>query len=168
MGAAGFTVIAELVTERAPEAAVRVREPAVFRVREKEPTPLVRVAEAGSVAFESDEVIATVPAKPVAVLLWASRAVTVKLKAVPAVALVGTELRTRLEAAAGFTVVGFAEVVMVPSEAVMVCEPAVRRVMTLAYPADAMLAVAGRVAFASVTEIVTGLVRSAPSISLLN
>ncbi|NDD56341.1 MAG: hypothetical protein EBZ44_01245, partial [Verrucomicrobia bacterium] len=91
MGAAGFTVIAELVTESAPEAAVRVCAPAVFRVREKEPTPLVRVAEAGSVAFESDEVIATVPAKPVAVLLWASRAVTVKLKAVPAVLLVGTD-----------------------------------------------------------------------------
>ena len=58
---AGLTVMPEEVTESVPSDAVRVREPAVLRVELKEPTPLVRVADEGSVALESLEVMATVP-----------------------------------------------------------------------------------------------------------
>jgi hypothetical protein len=51
----------EEVTESVPSDAVRVREPAVLRVELKEPTPFRSVADDGSVALESLEVIATKP-----------------------------------------------------------------------------------------------------------
>ena len=51
-----------LVALRVPSLAVMVFVPAVFRVREKEPVPFTRVAVAGRVARESEEVIATEPA----------------------------------------------------------------------------------------------------------
>ena len=69
--------------------AVMVRGPVVLRVTENVPVPLVSVEFAGSTAAPSLEVKWTVPVYPVAVLLDASSAVTVMLKAVPAVAVPG-------------------------------------------------------------------------------
>src|SRR5436190_1601998 len=65
--------------------------PAVFRVALNVPTPLVSVLLPGRVACPSVLVKRTVPAYPVEVLLNWSRAVTVKLKADPAVTLAGAE-----------------------------------------------------------------------------
>jgi vacuolar-type H+-ATPase subunit B/Vma2 len=61
-------VIAEEVTVRDPPVAVMVLEPAVLSVMLKVPTPEVRLAAAGRVAAESEEVMVTVLAKEVAVL----------------------------------------------------------------------------------------------------
>jgi hypothetical protein len=70
---------------------VRVWLPAVFRVAEKVPTPLVNVAFAGNTAWPSLLVKCTVPLYPVAVRLDASNAVTVNVNAVPAVAEAGAD-----------------------------------------------------------------------------
>jgi hypothetical protein len=88
-------VIAEEVMESPPPVAVMVLEPAVLSVMLKVPTPEVRVAAAGRVAAESEELMETVLAKEVAVLPYASSAVTVALKEVPAVAVVERELKAR-------------------------------------------------------------------------
>ena len=56
-GDAPTRIFAE-VTARLPEVAVRLWYPPVFRVIEKLPSPLLSVAGAGSVAWESEEVIA--------------------------------------------------------------------------------------------------------------
>ena len=77
-----------------PSLAVRVFEPEVLRATAKGPEPFVSVAEVGSTAAESLEVMATVPEYPVAVLPLASCAVTVKLKGEPAVVDAGTEEST--------------------------------------------------------------------------
>jgi hypothetical protein len=69
--------------------AVSVWLPVVLSVALKVPTPLVSVLFAGSTACASLLVKCTVPAYPVTVLFTASRAVTVKLNAVAAVALAG-------------------------------------------------------------------------------
>src|SRR5438105_4904851 len=71
--------------------AVMVWLPAVSRVADKVPTPLVRVELAGRTAAPSVDVKWTAPAYPVAVALVAVRAVTVKPKALPAVADGGAE-----------------------------------------------------------------------------
>jgi hypothetical protein len=113
-------VIAEEVTVRDPPVAVMVLEPAVFKVTEKVPTPEVRVADAGSVALESEEVMETALAKEVAVLPYASSAVTVALKEVPAVVLVEMDLKARELAAAGSTKTLRASLVRIPSVAVRV------------------------------------------------
>jgi hypothetical protein len=65
--------------------AVIVCGPAVFSVTDAVPVPLAMVALAGSTAWTSELVKFTVPAKVVTVLLLASSAVMVMLKAVPAV-----------------------------------------------------------------------------------
>src|SRR5436190_233850 len=83
--------------------AVRVRLPAVRRVALNEPVPLVRVASAGRVGLPSVTVQCPAPAYPVAVLLKASLAATVKMKAAPAVALEGA-LTVNCAAAAALTV----------------------------------------------------------------
>jgi hypothetical protein len=62
---------------------------AVFSVALKDPTPFVNVLSPGSTAWPSLLVKWTVPAYPLAVLLKASRAMAVKVNAVPAVALPG-------------------------------------------------------------------------------
>ena len=72
---------------------------------EKVPTPEVKVEAAGSVAAESLEVMATELANEVAVLLYTSRAVTVTLMGVPAVAVVGAVVKTRLAATPALTVI---------------------------------------------------------------
>ena len=65
--------------------AVTVWLPAVFRVVENDPVPAVKLVLENSVAAPSVLVKCTVPPYPVAVLLNASCAVTVTLKAPPAV-----------------------------------------------------------------------------------
>jgi hypothetical protein len=69
--------------------AVIVCVPLVFSVTEKVATPLVRVEFVGSTACPSLLVKCTVPEYPVAVAFEASSAVTVKLIAVPAIAVAG-------------------------------------------------------------------------------
>ena len=69
--------------------AVIVWLPAVFSVAGKLPVPLVSVEFAGRTAWLSVLVKCTVPAYVVTVLSEASSAVTVKLKAVPAVTEAG-------------------------------------------------------------------------------
>jgi hypothetical protein len=95
LAAPAFTVMFEEVTEMAPPVAVMVFVPAVLSVTVKEPTPEVRVAAEGRIAAESEEVMETVLAKEVAVLPYASSAVTLALKEVPAVALVEREVKER-------------------------------------------------------------------------
>jgi hypothetical protein len=92
------------VTESVPSEAVRVADPAVLRVTANDFTPLESVEAVGRVAAESEEVRATVPAYPVAVLPAASLAVTVIEKLDPEVLEAGTAVRTKEVAAAGFTV----------------------------------------------------------------
>ena len=111
---AGFTVTPDEVTEREPSDAVRVREPAVLSVIEKDPTPLVSIADAGRVAFESLEVIATVPEYPVAVFPAVSFAVTEILNAVPEIADAGIEPKTSRVAAPGVMPIGAVFVTGVP------------------------------------------------------
>src|SRR5262249_49120672 len=65
------------------------RLPAVSNVALKVPTPLANVAFAGRIAEPSLLVKCTVPAYPVTVAFEASRAVTLKLNAAPAVAAAG-------------------------------------------------------------------------------
>ena len=96
--------MAEEVTLRVPSLAVTVLDPAVFNVTEKAFVPLVSVDGDGSTALVSLEVIVTVPAYPVAVFPEASFAVTVTEKLEPAVALPGTELKTRDVALPGLMV----------------------------------------------------------------
>jgi hypothetical protein len=96
--------MAEEVAERDPSDAVRVLDPAVLRVSEKVPTPFKRLAEAGRVAAESEDVIATVPVCPLAVLPAASFAVTVIEKLEPEIVVTGTEVRTSEVADPAFTV----------------------------------------------------------------
>jgi hypothetical protein len=103
--APGLTVIALEVTLSPPPVAVTAKEPAVFSVTENVLTPEVKAAAAGNVAAVSVEVMATELANEVAVLLYASRAVTVTLIGVPAVAVVGAEVKTRDAAAPGLTVI---------------------------------------------------------------
>jgi len=69
--------------------AVRVWFPAVCNVAENVPVPLLSVESAGSTALPSELVKWTVSPKAVMVLLFWSRAVTVRLKALPAVAPAG-------------------------------------------------------------------------------
>src|SRR5437762_219964 len=107
--------------------AVIVCDPAVLRVALKVPVPLVRVELTGSVAAPSVEVKCTVPAYPVAVLLNASSAVTVKLTAHPPRAA-DRAVTVKCVAAAGLTLMLFDVPVIdeaTVSVAVMVCEPAV-------------------------------------------
>ena len=61
----------------------------MLSVAEKVPTPFVSVEFAGNTAAPSLLVKCTVPVYPVAVAFVAVSAVTVKLNAVPAVAVVG-------------------------------------------------------------------------------
>jgi len=85
-------------------AAVRVFKPAVFSVMAKEAVPEVREEAVGRVAWVSLELNETGLAKEVAVFPFASRAVRVTLKEVPAVMDEGTEERLKRVAAPGFTV----------------------------------------------------------------
>ena len=90
-----------------------------------------------------------------AVLPEASFAVTVNENEVPAVVEVGTELRTRLEAEAGFTVMLEEVTEREPSDAVRVREPAVLRVMLKDPTPLVSDADEGRVALESLEEIAT-------------
>jgi hypothetical protein len=128
VAAAGETLIAPEVPVMEPSAAVIVCEAAVRRVALNVPVPLVRVVSVGRVAAPSVLVKCTVPAYPVAVLLKASRAVTVTLTAAPAVAAEGAET-VKCAAAAGATLIVPELPVMPPSVAVIVCAPAVRSVL---------------------------------------
>lgn len=88
VAAPGFTtIVPEVPTIEAVTVSVAVMAwlPGIFRVAENVPAPLVKAEFAGSVAAASLLVKCIVPAYPVAVLLLASRAVTVKLNALPAV-----------------------------------------------------------------------------------
>jgi hypothetical protein len=58
---AELTMMFEEVMEMAPSEAVRVWVPTDLRVARKEPTPLVRLAGAGSTASESEEAMPTEP-----------------------------------------------------------------------------------------------------------
>ncbi len=78
-----------VIAAAAVSVALMARLPAVLSVAKNVPAPLVSVALAGKVAALSLLVKRTVPAYPVAVLLNWSSAVTVKLIAVPAVAVAG-------------------------------------------------------------------------------
>ena len=84
MTAIGELVLAVLVPS-VRSLAVTVRGPAVFSVRLKLPVPFTSAALSGRTALESDEVI---PTESVAVAIkfqLASTALTVTVKAVPAV-----------------------------------------------------------------------------------
>ena len=155
VAAAAFTAMVLLVPvidEVVVSVAVSVWLPAVFKVAVKVPTPLVSVEFAGSTAWPSLLVKWTVPVYPVAVLLNWSWAVTVKLKATPAVALEGA-LTLKWVAAAALTVM----VLLVPvmelltlSVAVMVWLPAVFSVaLKLVAPLVRVL-LAGKLAIPSV------------------
>src|SRR6516162_7271377 len=90
LAAAGLTVMALLlpvIELLAVSVAVTVWLPAVFRVALKLPTPLVRVALAGRLAWPSLLVKWTVPAYQTSTLPSVSRAVTVKVIATPATVL---------------------------------------------------------------------------------
>ena len=104
--------------------------PAVRSVTENVPVPLLSVESAGSAAAPSELVKWTVSPNDVIVLLFWSNAVTVTLKALPAVALAGADT-TKWGAAATETAI-VPEVPatdpFVVSVAVMVWFPAVRRV----------------------------------------
>jgi hypothetical protein len=121
VAAAEFTVMAEELTLREPELAVMVWEPTVLRVALKVAVPFVKVAAAGRVAFGSDEVNPTEPLNPVAIFPFASRAVTEKLKALPAPELDGTKPRTR-EAAPDGLIFTFA---LVPTATLLILAPRV-------------------------------------------
>ena len=118
-------MIAEEVAESDPSDAVSVLDPAVLRVSENVPTPFKRVAEEGRAAAESEEVIETVPLYPVAVLPEASFAVTIKVKAEPAVAEAGMDESARELAVPAETVMLVDVTARVPSDAVRVEDPAV-------------------------------------------
>ena len=87
-----------------------------------------------------------------AVLPEASFAVTVNENEVPAVVEVGTELRTRLEAEAGFTVMLEEVTESDPSEAVRVCVPAEFSVALKEPVPELREALPGRMAAESVEE----------------
>src|SRR5205823_2694968 len=84
--------------------AVTVWLPAVRRVAENDPVPLLRVEFAGSTALASVLVQRRSSVLPVAVLLNGSCAVTVRLNPVPAVAALGA-LTTKCVAAAADTAI---------------------------------------------------------------
>jgi uncharacterized protein YbjT (DUF2867 family) len=65
--------------------AVNVRLPAVFSVIEKDLVPAAKAALAGSPAFTSEEVMATTSVALFTAFQLASTALTVTVKAVPAV-----------------------------------------------------------------------------------
>ncbi len=94
-GATAISPLAPVIEDVTVSVAVTVLLPVVLRVTEKVPVPLVSVLLAGKTAELSEEVKWTVPAYPVAVLLLASRAVTVMLNAEPAVAELGAETTNR-------------------------------------------------------------------------
>ncbi len=132
--------------------AVMVWLPLVFSVAEKLLVPLTRVEAPGSTAAPSVLVKATVSAKLVTVLPYASCAVTAKLKATLLVALAGA-LTSSLETAAGLTVM--APVVPASDEvtvsvAVIVWLPAVLRVAEKLPTPLARVEFAGNAAAASV------------------
>ncbi len=79
--------------------------PPVLSVAANVPVPFVSVEFAGSVADPSLLVKCTVPAYPVAVLVNASWAVTVRLNADPAVATGGAVTTKRVAAAAPTAIV---------------------------------------------------------------
>jgi hypothetical protein len=106
VAAAGFTVMeldVPVMDEVTVSVAVMARVPGVLSVTENVPVPFVNVEFAGNVADASVLVKCTVPTYPVEVLLNWSRAVTVMLKAVPAV-WGDDAVTTNLVAAAAFTV----------------------------------------------------------------
>ena len=147
--------MAEEVMFKSPSSAVMVFAPAVLSVVEKVPTPLVRVAEAGSPAAESLEVMETVPVYPVAVLPDASLAVTVKLKAVPATAEAGTEARARVAAELEETVMLVEVMERDPSDAVRDLVPTVFNLTAKEPTPFARVAAFGRVAAESLEEMAT-------------
>jgi hypothetical protein len=123
--------------------------PAVFRVTVKEPTPLVSVIGAEITAAESVEVMVTTLLKLGETTLRLSLAETVKVNAVPATVLAGTEARTSFVAGAETAMV--AEVTdLVPSVTVKVLFPEVFKVIEKV-PTPLLRAVAvGRTAAVSV------------------
>ena len=78
---------------KVPLLAVKVVEPAVFKVTENDPTPLTRVAAAGIEAMPSDEAIATVPENAESISPELFFAVTVNEKGLPATVDEGTEVK---------------------------------------------------------------------------
>ena len=148
-------MIAEEVTLKSPSSAEMVLAPAVLSVVEKVPTPLVRVAEAGSPAAESLEEMETVPVYPVAVLPDESLAVTVKLKAVPATAEVGTEVRASEDAELEVTVMLVEVMERAPSDAVRVLVPTVFNLTAKEPTPLARVAAFGRVAAESFEVMAT-------------
>jgi hypothetical protein len=93
--------------------AVTVSPPAVLNVTGNVPVPLVSVEFAGSTADPSVLVKCTVPVYPVVTLFSASRAVTVTLVAVPAVAVPGMDTE-KCVANPDPTVIAFDVPVIVP------------------------------------------------------
>ena len=81
--------------ERDPELAVTVRDPAPFSTIWKERVPFKRVALEGRSALGSEEVKVIESEKSVTTLFFESRAVTVTVKASPAVVAAGTEVSTK-------------------------------------------------------------------------
>jgi hypothetical protein len=129
-GAPALTVIVFDVPVMLPvtvSVAVIVWLPAVFSVAESVPVPLVKVELEGKTAWPSVLVKCTDPLYAVAVLFRLSRAVTVKLKAVPAVAAPGADTAKCVAAAAPTTMLFDVPVMLLVtvSVAVMVWPPAV-------------------------------------------
>jgi hypothetical protein len=112
--------------------AVIVWPPVVPSVTAKVPVPAVRGESAGSAVWLSELVKWTVPAYDVAVLLNASRAVAVTVKAVPAIALAGA-LTVKCVAFAAETAIDVVPVMLLValSVAVSVWFPAVTSVTPL-------------------------------------
>ena len=121
--APAVTLMEAEVIVRVPAVAVSVLVPEVFRVAVKVPTPFVRVAEAGRVAEASLEVMVTEFEKLVTVLLLESFAVTVNVRAFPAVAEPGTPVRTNWVATPPETVIAAVVTDLVPSVAEIVLLP---------------------------------------------
>jgi hypothetical protein len=178
LAAAGLTVVTELVLGVIPPVvtsdAVTVRLPEVLRVTLKILVPLTNAALAGNVALASLEVIPTVSVTVLITFQFESTALTVTLKAVPAVRAVGVPvlpvgvlgaavspgIRTcKLEKLPALTVIAGLVLAVIPafvtSEAVTVRLPAVLSVTMNVCVPPLSAAFAGKVAIASLEVIRT-------------
>jgi len=110
VAAPALTVMLVVAGVRAPLPAVRVMDPAVFRVMPKVPVPDERLAAAAGVAAAGsveEKVMRLL--EVVAVFPWASWATTIALNEVPAIAELEMDEKASLAAVPGITVICKAE-----------------------------------------------------------
>jgi hypothetical protein len=172
---AALTVIVPLTPAMllvAVSAAESVCVPAVVKVAENVPTPDARVLLPGNTVKLPWSVLVnfTVPVYPAATLLNWSSALTVKVMAVPAVAVPGA-LTTRCEAAAALTVMvplTPAMLLVAVSAADSVCAPAVVKVAVNVPTPDSSVLLAGNAVELPVSVLVNFTVPVYPEATLLN